>query len=362
MTSPQTFSQIDARHGKHHAGPSSRAATRSPPRTTARTSSRRSPPAPAANRFTVINFADPAGPLRADHADDDDDSTRPGRSRSSTSTGSRPGPRRRPRVGWVATGSANTGQRAGERHRRQHHHALDHATRAGNGQFFQVDMGTFRTFTQVTLDAGTTTNDFPRSWQLQTSNNGTHVHDGDQRNGTTALVTINVPRADRALHQDQPDGGQCEPWSIQELNVSGPALTRTGLGRDGVVEQHRKRAGQRRSTAAPRPAGARSGRRPAQTFTVDIGAVADLQPAHARCGDDAEQFPRNYSVFVSNDGDDFGNRGRDRDGLRPAGDDQLPDPDGALLPHPDPTTPANSNTWSDPGAQRRRGSRSRAIR
>ena len=66
------------------------------------------------------------------------------------------------------------------------------AVAQANGQTFQVDMVTTQTFNQLTLDAGTSTNSFPRGYAVSVSNDGTNwgtpVATGT---GSSQVVTIN---------------------------------------------------------------------------------------------------------------------------------------------------------------------------
>ena len=102
------------------------------------------------------------------------------------------------------------------------------ANTVASGTFYQVDMGTYRLFNQITVDAGTMTGNFPRNYRVEISNNATTWTQIVAPTANSAvLLTINVqPQTARhikiSLTAANPTGS---PWSIQELNVAGQALS-----------------------------------------------------------------------------------------------------------------------------------------
>jgi F5/8 type C domain-containing protein/putative pyrroloquinoline-quinone binding quinoprotein len=128
-----------------------------------------------------------------------------------------------PRTGWVATASASAGGNAPS-------NALDGLTSTrwstgapqASGQWFEVDMLTPQAFSEVTLDAAGSTNDYPRGYQVYVSNDGstwgTPVATGA---ATSALVPISFgPQIGRYVKIIQ-TGAASNWWSIAELNVYG---------------------------------------------------------------------------------------------------------------------------------------------
>jgi beta-glucosidase len=101
-----------------------------------------------------------------------------------------------PRAGWVATASSSSSTLTPDK-------AIDgnagtrwsSGVAQANGQWFQVDMVTPQTFVQLTLDATNSNNDYPRTYSVFVSNDGTNwgtaVATGS---GTTALTTIVFPQ------------------------------------------------------------------------------------------------------------------------------------------------------------------------
>ena len=93
-----------------------------------------------------------------------------------------------PRTGWVATASpAGTPG-----------NAIDGNTTTrwtttsiqANGNFFQVDMGAQRTFTEIRLDTTATATDFPRSFNVNVSNDASTWTTVATATGSAAVVTV----------------------------------------------------------------------------------------------------------------------------------------------------------------------------
>lgn len=89
-----------------------------------------------------------------------------------------------------------------------------------NGQWFQLDMLSARTFCKLTLDAATSTGDYPRGYQVFVSNDGTNwgsaVASGS---GTAQLVTINFATQTARFIRIVQTGSVGNWWSLHELNV-----------------------------------------------------------------------------------------------------------------------------------------------
>jgi hypothetical protein len=124
------------------------------------------------------------------------------------------------RAGWTATGSATVESPA---------NALDGvastrwASEAAqvNGQFYQVDMQTAKTFRQITLDSTGSAGDYPRGYQVFVSNDGSTwgspIASGTP---TTSLVTIGFS-SQTARYIKVVQTGSVTPnwWSLHEFNV-----------------------------------------------------------------------------------------------------------------------------------------------
>jgi autotransporter-associated beta strand protein len=99
-----------------------------------------------------------------------------------------------------------------------------------NGQWFQVDMGSDNTFSQLVLDAGSSSGDYPRGYQVNLSEDGTNwgapVAEGA---GASAITTINFGVQTVRFIRVTQTGSNSGWWSIHEFNLYGgnSALTQT---------------------------------------------------------------------------------------------------------------------------------------
>jgi O-glycosyl hydrolase len=126
-----------------------------------------------------------------------------------------------PRDGWIATAShSNTGEPPSN--------ALDtnsgtrwSAGRAqANGQWFQVDMRSARNFNRIVMDAGGSSGDYPRGYQVYVSNDGTNWG-GPVASGTGSSQVINVNFSSQVARfirvvQTVNSGNW---WSLHDFNV-----------------------------------------------------------------------------------------------------------------------------------------------
>ncbi|HXI55623.1 MAG TPA: discoidin domain-containing protein, partial [Polyangia bacterium] len=216
------------------------------------------------------------------------------------------------RTGWTASASSSNGAPG---------NALDgNATTRwstgaaqANGQFFIVDMKVAQTFSRVTLDAGTSTGDYPRGYQLFVSNDGTNwgavVASGT---GAAQMVTIDFAWQTARFLRVVQTGSAGNWWSIHELNVLGvPPGSLTPLPRTGWV------ASATPSSATDVPARALDGNASTrfstgaaqtngQMFQVDMQTAQTFSQLTLDAGTSTGDFPRGYQVFVSNDGTSWG--------------------------------------------------------
>jgi len=139
-----------------------------------------------------------------------------------------------PRTGWVASASASAGGNPPS-------NALDgqSSTRwstgapQASGQWFEVDMLATQSFSEITLDAAGSTNDYPRGYQVYVSSDGSTWGTAAATGaGTSALVPITFsPQTGRYIKIVQ-TGAASNWWSIAELNVYGQIATPTDAGVD----------------------------------------------------------------------------------------------------------------------------------
>jgi len=92
-----------------------------------------------------------------------------------------------------------------------------------SGQWFQLDMNGTNTFYELTLDAGSSSSDYPRGYQVNVSNDGsTWGNPVATGAGTAALTVITFPpQQARYIRVTQTGSASGLWWSIHEFNVVG---------------------------------------------------------------------------------------------------------------------------------------------
>lgn len=127
------------------------------------------------------------------------------------------------RTGWIATASSTEAGGSPA-------NALDGnattrwstGTAQVNGQWFQVDMLSAKTFNQISLDAGSSTGDYPRGYAVYVSNDGVNwgspVASGT---GSTQLINITFAMQTARYIKIVQTGSVGNWWSLHELNVYG---------------------------------------------------------------------------------------------------------------------------------------------
>jgi RHS repeat-associated protein len=211
-----------------------------------------------------------------------------------------------PRAGWVPTASSTNGTNVAS-------NALDGSSTtrwtsasAQTGQSFRVDMLTPRLFDQITLDAGTSTNNFPRGYQVDISNDAMNWTSVASGSNSSVLLTITLTPARTARHiRINQTATNSNPWSIQEMNVTGPVLSTPGW----VASATSNSTGNVPANAIDGSATTRWSTSAAQTnqsFTVDMGTAQVFNQLTLDAGTTPNNFPRAYSVFVSSDGTNWG--------------------------------------------------------
>jgi hypothetical protein len=89
-----------------------------------------------------------------------------------------------------------------------------------NGQWFRVDMGASQSFNGISLDAGSSTGDYPRSYQIFVSNDGSNWGSAiASGSGNGQLVTIAFSTQSARYIRIVQAGSAGNWWSIHELNV-----------------------------------------------------------------------------------------------------------------------------------------------
>jgi len=144
------------------------------------------------------------------------------------------------RTGWIASASASNGGAASN--------ALDSnlttrwspGTSQANGQWFQVDMTSNQTFSQITLAAPNSNNDYPVGYQVNVSTDGVNwgspVATGASTQGVPSM-TIAFPTQTARYIRITQTGTTGNWWSIDEFNVanSSSAWQNVDIGSVGIA-------------------------------------------------------------------------------------------------------------------------------
>jgi beta-glucosidase len=168
---------------------------------------------------------------------------------------------------------------------------------------------TARTFSKVTLDAGTSVGDYPRSYAVYVTNNaaswGSPVATGT---GAGQLVSITFPNQTARYLKVVLTGAFAKWWSIHELNVYGVApavLPRQGWTASASQSSSTAAAGidtnlsTRWSYGVPQANG--------QYFQVDLAVARSFNQITLSSEGASSDYPRGYQVFASNSPSSFGN-------------------------------------------------------
>jgi len=173
---------------------------------------------------------------------------------------------------------------------------------AQTGQAFTVDMLVLRTFNQITLDAGTTSNNYPRGYSVSVSNDGVTFSPAVAAGTGAALTTINLPTQTARYIRITETATDSTIWSIQELNVLGPAVARDGWivtvsstsGSDVATNAIDGNVSTRWTAASTQTNG--------QYIQVDFGLPQVFNQVTLEAGSTTSSFPQAYSMALSDDG------------------------------------------------------------
>lgn len=171
-----------------------------------------------------------------------------------------------------------------------------------NGQWYQVDMGSPQTFDQLVLDAGSSTSDYPRGYQVQVSSDGSTWSTAASGTGSGPAVLVQFPvQVARYLKITQ-TGTSTSWWSVAELNVYGEQEnSRTGwTATASSTESGGSTANALDGNSATRWSSG-AGQAAGQWFQVDMGTPTWVNHVVMDSGPNTGDYARGYTVQVSND-------------------------------------------------------------
>jgi len=212
------------------------------------------------------------------------------------------------RSGWTATASATASMTSPA-------NVFDDnpATRWSIGanqaaeQYFQVDMVSVRSFVELTMDTSQTPSDFPKAFRVNVSNDGASWGNPIATGvGAVPIVAVSfAPQAARFVRVTL-TGSATTSWSIHEFNVLSNTLSRTGWSATASTTNGTNDPS-KAIDGALSTAWTSMGPQTGQNFLLNMSARQTFNQIVLNSGGNApNNYPRSYSVAVSNDGTTFG--------------------------------------------------------
>ena len=183
------------------------------------------------------------------------------------------------------------------------------ANQAG-GQSFTIDLGARRTFDQISLNQIEFPTDSPASYVVQTSNDGTTWSGTvSYGSGTPSFTNISFAPTTARHIRISLSGGASRWWTIGDVSVyssqdgllpknAGAVTASVTGGGTAVASAWDGTVGSRWTTGSTQAAG--------QWLRVDLGASRTFTALELDSGQWSGDFPRGYTVHVSNDGITWG--------------------------------------------------------
>ncbi len=216
-----------------------------------------------------------------------------------------------PRTGWVASASVSDADVASNAIDGNENTRFSTGAAQAAGQWFEVNMQAAATFSEVTIDAGPSTGDYPRGYTVSVSNDGASWTQVAAGTGTAQLITVTFPPQTAQYIQitQTQSGATANWWSIAELNVyagspqSGTpvplartawAPTASVSGGGAATNAIDGNEATRWSTGAAQAAG--------QWFEVNLGSTQTFEQITIDAGPSTGDYPRGYTVSVSTNG------------------------------------------------------------
>ena len=232
-----------------------------------------------------------------------------------------------PRTGWVVTASSSGGADVPA-------NAVDGnatsrwstGTPEVNGQWYDVDLGSVKTFDQVSIDVSASAGDYPRGLTVQGSNDNATWTTLGTAAPTTATTTVTFSAASDRYVRLLQTGTSSSWWSIDELNVltgatnnpppttappttapptTTPPSSPTALSRTGWLASANPTSGDVPANAIDGSLATRFSSGSAmvngQWFQVDMGTAKAFDQVTMDSTNSASDYARGYTIEASND-------------------------------------------------------------
>jgi hypothetical protein len=180
---------------------------------------------------------------------------------------------------------------------------------------FQLDMASIRDIKGILMDSGNSISDYPRAFQVFATNDlsnwGSPVVVGT---GTSAQVAVTFPTVSARYLKIALTGSASNWWSIAELTVFGvgsfapapTALPRTGWGVTASVSCSSDVPSRAIDDDLTTRYSTCQSQVPGQSFQVDMTAPMSFSSITLDSGSSTGDYPRGFSVYVSNDNSNWG--------------------------------------------------------
>jgi hypothetical protein len=178
------------------------------------------------------------------------------------------------------------------------------------GEWFKVDMGAARTFSGITLDAGTNITDYPGGFDVYVSNDDVNYGSSvGSAVGTTAFISLAfaAQTARYVKIMINTASNSAHWWSISELNVFGSAGN-TQLARSSWSATASATDGTNVAANALDNATATYWRTGAaqiapQWFKIDMGSAQTFTQINIDAATDTNDYPHGYAIYAYNTDD-----------------------------------------------------------
>jgi len=175
-----------------------------------------------------------------------------------------------------------------------------------NGQTYTLDLGSAKTFDQLTLDEGSLPADSPSGYQVETSSDGSTWSSAIATgSGTANLTNITFSPVTARYLRIAETASASHWWSIAEISLYNSA--------SGLLPITSASASAFSSSGTDVPANAIDGtlgtrwssgvaQAPGQTFTMNLGSTRSIDGLDMSVGASSGDYPRGYSIATSTDG------------------------------------------------------------
>ena len=176
------------------------------------------------------------------------------------------------------------------------------------GTWFELDLQETQTVSGLTLDTGTSTNDYPHGYVVRLSTDGQNWEEVARRDQNDQALDVNFsPRSARYIRVEQTGQADRWWWSIHEVTVRSEAYrpdpvarsshNNVQVGVDNLAQALDGRPETRWSSGTPQ--------RPGMWFELDLQETQTVSRLALDTGTSTNDYPHGYVVRLSTDGQNW---------------------------------------------------------